>query len=389
MIRQEKITVIGLGYVGLPMACILASAGYQVTGVDIDHDVVARVQSGSINNPEPNLQELLSNVIDTGNLTASISVSPADIYIVAVPTPIDPSRQPDISCVNAAIDTITPHLKPDDLILIESTCPIGTTEAVARKVRLMCPQAYVAYCPERILPGNILWELVHNDRVIGGVDDASTSIASRFYRTFVLGEVLSSDARTAEAVKLIENTYRDVNIAYANELSMIADHLALDVNELIRLANRHPRVQILQPSPGVGGHCIAIDPWFLISSAPHLAKLATHAREVNLTKTDWVIEKVRKAIKESGANVIACLGLTYKADVSDIRESPAMAIVKKLEHEIDLLRYDPYHTEDENLYDILARAHIVVGLVPHREFLTIPSHYLAGKIVLDFAGVFK
>lgn len=386
---QKRICVTGLGHIGLPVACILATSGYAVLGVDIDDRVVIRVQSADFMDPEPNLQDLLIRAIQNGSLEASMNVAPADIHIIAVPTLLVPGNKPDISYVNAAIDAIKPHLRSHDLVLIESTCPIGTTEAIARKLQQACPGVHVAYCPERVLPGNIVHELIHNDRVVGGVDEASTAHAVTFYQSFVRGEVIATDVRTAEAVKLAENAYRDVNIAYANELSMIADHMELDINELIRLANRHPRVQILKPGPGVGGHCIAVDPWFLVAGAPDLAILTLKAREVNTKKTDWVIQKVRQAIRENGATVVACLGLAYKSNVSDTGTSPALAVVQALEREIEVLCVDPYIPNTVTLYDALARAEIVVALVAHRAFLNIPSHSLAGKIVLDFAGVFK
>lgn len=386
---QKKICVTGLGHIGIPTACVLATSGYSVLGVDIDDEVVRSVQSADLINPEPKLQGLLKRAICSGNLEISAYVAPADIHIITVPTPLSLSRQPDISYVNGAIDAISPHLRPHDLILIESTCPIGTTEVIAQKLQMSCPGVHVAYCPERVLPGNILHELIYNDRVVGGIDDRSTSLAVTFYQSFVRGEVLAANVRIAEAVKLAENSYRDINIAYANELSMIADRIDLDVNELIRLANKHPRVQILKPGVGVGGHCIAVDPWFLVSSAPDLAMLTSKAREININKTGWVIQKVREAIQKNGAHVVACLGLTYKPNVPDIRESPALAVVQALEGEVEVLCVDPYTPNTIALLDALARAEIVVGLVAHNEFLNISSNDLANKIVLDFAGVFK
>lgn len=386
---QKQICVTGLGNIGLPTACILATSGYAVLGVDIDSKVVARLQLAGLEFSEPNLQELLITVIQDSRLKVSINTAPADIHIIAVPTLLDLSKQPNISCVHAAINAIKPHLRSNDLILIESTCPIGTTDAIANELRVDCPGIHVAYCPERVLPGQILHELIYNDRVVGGVDEASMQHAAAFYRSFVCGQVLTTNSRTAEAVKLAENSYRDVNIAYANELSMIADRMDLNVNEVIRLANRHPRVQILNPGPGVGGYCITVNPWFLVSSAPDVAMLTSKAREVNTKKTDWVIQKVRTAIREKGAGVIACLGLTYKPNVADIRESPALTIVQALEKETKVLCVDPYVPNTEPLYDSLSRVEIVVSLVAHNEFLNIPSNYLCGKIILDFAGIFS
>lgn len=385
----KQVCIIGLGYIGLPTACILANSNYSVLGVDTDDKVIDRVQSATLINPEPNLQNLLIKGIQNGNIKISMNVAPADIHIITVPTPLDLGHHPDLSHVNAAVETIKPFLRPYDLVLIESTCPIGTTERIAKNLQSISLDIHVAYCPERVLPGNILHELIHNDRVIGGVDSASTSLAAEFYSSFILGEVLVTDAKTAEAVKLAENAYRDINIAYANELSMIADHTNLDVNELIRLANRHPRVQILQPGPGVGGHCIAVDPWFLVSSAPHVATLIPKAREVNTQKTNWVIEKIKNMVNKSKVTKVACLGLTYKPNVQDIRQSPALAIVQALEKEFNILRVDPYIQNTEVLYDALAQADMIVALVAHSEFLNIPANLLEGKILLDFAGVFK
>lgn len=386
---QKKVCVIGLGYIGLPTACVLATSCYDVLGVDIDNKVISRIQSADLIDPEPHLRNLLIKAIHTNNLKASSHIDLADIYIITVPTPLDKNNQANISYVNTAANTIGSYLRSNNLVLIESTCPIGTTETVAHKLRVFCPDIHVAYCPERVMPGNIIQELIYNDRVVGGIDAASTLHAVTFYQSFVKGNILATNVRTAEAVKLAENAYRDINIAYANELSMISDRLGLDVNELIGLANKHPRVQILNPGPGVGGHCIAVDPWFLASSAPDLANLITTARKVNIKKADWVIQKIKDAIKRNGANVIACLGLTYKPDTSDIRESPALIIVQALEKEARVIRVDPYVPNTEPLYEALSSSDIIVGLVAHKSFLDIPNSLLVGKTVLDFAGVFK
>ena len=385
---QKKVCVTGLGNIGLPTACALLAFGYDVLGVDIDRQVIDRLQSKPTNLLDPSLQNLLSEAVEKGTFKASLRPDSADIHIIVVPTFLNSQRQPDLSCVYNALNAIKSCLRPQDLVLIESTCPIGATEEIARELRMSHPETLVAYCPERVLPGNILHELIHNDRVVGGVDDLSTAHALSFYRSFVKGEVLATDARTAEAVKLAENSYRDINIAYANELSMIADQIKLDIDEVIQLANRHPRVQILKPGPGVGGYCIPLNPWFLSASAPELAQLTAKAREVNMRKTEWVIQKVKAAILEKQADTVACLGLTYKANVPDIRESPALAIVQALEKEIRVLRVDPYVSDTEPLQSALSAAQIVIGLVPHTEFVTIPSASLNGKTVLDFAGVF-
>lgn len=386
---EKQICVIGLGNIGLPTACVLATLGYYVLGVDIDAKVIDQVQSANLISSETNLQDLLKKAIESGNLKVSMKAIPADVYIIAVPTLITKNNQPDISCINAAVDAIIPYLRSNDLVLIESTCPIGTTKVIAKKLRNVCPLVHVSYCPERVLPGNLLYELIHNDRIVGGVDAVSTSHAETFYRSFINGDIITTDSVTAEAVKLAENSYRDVNIAYANELSMISDNIGVDVKELIFLANKHPRVQILEPGIGVGGYCIAVDPWFLISSAPDTAILTSKARKVNIRKTDWVIQKVRNAIKKNNAEKIACLGLTYKPNVSDVRESPALNIVKTLEKEIEVICVDPYVSNTNELYDAMNRADIIIGLVAHREFLNISHDYLKDKIVLDFAEVFK
>jgi UDP-N-acetyl-D-mannosaminuronic acid dehydrogenase len=386
---QKQVCVIGLGHIGLPTACILADSGFSVLGIDVDEKVIARVQAGLAFDQEPGLQNLLTKVLLDNRLVTSTKVSPADIYIIAVPTPLGPSKKADLSHVYSVVDALKTHLKANNLVLIESTCPIGTTELIAEKLRNSCPGISIAYCPERVLPGNILYEFLHNDRIVGGVDDTSTMKAVSFYKSFVRGEVMGTNARTAEGVKLAENTYRDINIAYANELSMIADRLNLDVNELIRLANKHPRVNILNPGIGVGGHCIAIDPWFLISSAPDITVLATKSREINTRKTGWVVEKIKATIIKNNVKKIACLGLTYKPNVSDIRESPALAIVEALEKEFEILRIDPHVPNTILLQEALELAEMFVGLVAHDVFLNIPLITFKSKIVLDFAGVFK
>lgn len=386
--KIKEISILGLGHIGLPLACILADYGFQVYGVDNDESVIRRVQSGHIELPECNLRNLLKKVITNGSLTVAAKVSTADVHLIAVPTPIDADRQPDLSFVKSAIESIKPRLRGQDLVIIASTCPIGTTDQIASDLRQIFPDISVAYCPERVLPGNILHEFIHNDRVVGGIDELATKRAVSFYQTFAEGAIQTTNAKTAEAVKLAENAYRDVNIAFANELSMLADQLELNVHELIHIANRHPRVNILEPGPGVGGHCIAIDPWFLAAAAPDAAQLISRAREVNLRKTDWVVEKIRGAIRKHHPRAIACLGLTYKPDVSDLRESPALSIVKSLEPEITVYSVDPYVPNTVSLAHAIEAADIIVGLVKHREFRNLLPERLRGKIILDFAGVF-
>jgi UDP-N-acetyl-D-mannosaminuronic acid dehydrogenase len=385
----KRVCVIGIGYIGLPTACILATSGYTVLGIDTDEEVINRVQFTRLSEPEPGLQKLLVTAIKSGNFKTANSIEPADIHIIAVPTPLDESNRADLSYINTVLKALKKHLRPNDLVIIESTCPIGATLTFAANVRKTCSGVQVAYCPERVLPGNIIHELIYNDRIVGGVDDTSTLRAASFYRSFIKGKVLTTDANTAEAVKLAENTFRDINIAYANELSMIADRIGLDVNEIISLANRHPRVKILKPGPGVGGHCLAIDPWFLVSAAPDLALITSKAREINLKKVDWVINKIKKAIKKHNIKVLACLGLSYKPNTSDIRESPALVVIQALKKDAEVLPVDPYVPNTEPLKSALLKADAVIGLVAHDVFRNIPKSLIAGKLILDFAGVFE
>lgn len=386
---QKKVCVIGLGHVGLPTACVLADSIYRVIGVDIDKAILSQIESGNVNTTEPNLEPLLRKVLQNGNLKSSTTPVLADIYIIAVPTLLNSENQPDISAVEAAITSIKSLLQPHNLILIESTCPIGTTDLIAQNLQRICRDIQIAYCPERILPGNILHELIHNDRVVGGVDEISTTNAAAFYQSFIYGNVEITDARTAEAVKLVENAYRDINIAYANQLSMMADYLGLDTNKLIQLANKHPRVQILKPGVGVGGHCIAIDPWFLVASAPHLSSLILQARKVNLEKTNWIIQKIREAIKQNNSKRLTFLGLTYKPNVHDIRNSPALTIMEILSNEIEVIPVDPYVPNTQEVFNAISRADIVVSLVAHDAFLDISPNIFKEKVFLDFAGILQ
>lgn len=386
---KKNVCVSGLGFIGLPTACVLANSGYSVLGVDINPAIISHINSLTFATFEPNLHSLLESAIHSGHLKASTNVESADIHIIAVPTPLTSDHQPDISYLHAAIDALIPHLRSQDIVLIESTSPIGTTEIITKKLQEHCPEIYVAYCPERVIPGNIIHEFIHNDRIVGGINEASTLKAVDFYKSFVRGEVIATDAKTAEAVKLAENTYRDINIAYANELSMIADYHGLDATNLINLANRHPRVQIHQPGPGVGGHCIPLSPRFLASSNPDHAKLIIKAREINNEKTEWVIEKIKRTLNENNAKIVACLGLTYKPNVPDFRGSPSLVIAESLTKDAEVLRVDPYFLDSMELEDAMKCADIIVGLVAHREFQNISAAHLKGKIVLDFAGVFK
>ncbi|MCE5317184.1 MAG: nucleotide sugar dehydrogenase [Parachlamydia sp.] len=386
--KKLSVTIIGLGHVGLPLAALLSNSGFQVLGVDIDERLIDRINSGRLTNYEPGLSALVQKGLDAGTLIISMKPGPADIHLIAVPTLLDFENQPDISKVKEAAESIKPLLRSEDLVLIESTCPIGTTQQMASVLRQACPHVSVCYCPERILPGNILHELTHNNRVVGGVDSQSTKRAIAFYEHVTKGRISGTDSRTAEAVKLAENAYRDINIAFANELSMMAEKLQIDVYEWIRLANRHPRVHILNPGAGVGGHCIAMDPWYLVAADPEKAVLTATARRINTSKTEWVIRKVRETALTKGVTQIACLGLTYKPDVSDTRESPALNIVRELEKEFHVLRVDPFVAESISLSHALVHADLLVGLVPHTTFRSIKTENLQNKIILDFAGIF-
>ena len=348
----KSISIIGLGYIGLSTAAVLASRMGNVIGVDVSREVVEAVDAGTVRTVEPGLAELLAEVTAKGQLRAVTQPEPADAFIIAVPTPIKEDHKPDISYVRAAALSLAPVLRRGNLIILESTSPVGTTEQVAQwlaeaRPDLAFPQqngeeadVQIAYCPERILPGKMLEELVSNDRIVGGMTVKAAAMATALYRVFVRGEILSTTVRTAEMCKLAENSFRDVNIAFANELSIICDKLGIDVQELIQLANRHPRVNILQPGCGVGGHCIPVDPWFIVDSAPEDARLIRMAREVNDHKPEWVVEKVREAIdaylqehpeKTITDVTVACWGLTYKPETNDMRNSPALNVVRLIQ----------------------------------------------------------
>ena len=351
----KSISIIGLGYIGLPTAAILANREIKVIGFDIDQKIVDTVNQGGIHIVEPGLAQAVHTAVHNGHLRATTQAEATDAFLIAVPTPfkegIHGSHEPDLSYIEAATQAIAPVLAAGNLVVLESTSPVGTTEKMAAwlvtaRPDLSFPQTaddhadiHIAYCPERVLPGQVLQELVHNDRIIGGMTAQCAQAAASLYQIFVEGECIITDARTAEMCKLTENSFRDVNIAFANELSVICDKLDMDVWELIRLANRHPRVNILQPGPGVGGHCIAVDPWFIVSKTPDEAKLIRTAREVNDSKPDWVVEKVKLAIadflqanpqKTAQEVTIACFGLTFKPDIDDLRGSPALEVVEKI-----------------------------------------------------------
>lgn len=396
---EKNICVIGLGYIGLPTASLLATKGYQVHGVDVEQNIVDTINKGDIHITEPDLDILVKSAVHSGRLKASLDVVEADIFIIAVPTPFKDNYQPDLSYVENAAKKITPHLKKGNLVILESTSPVGTTEEQVAKIFEQAgyhvgEDVFVAYCPERVLPGRILIELVENDRIVGGVNLASTEQAVEFYNTFVRGEVLATDSRTAEMAKVTENSFRDVNIAFANELSFICDEESINVWELIELANRHPRVNILQPGPGVGGHCIAVDPWFIVARNPEQAKLIRAAREVNDSKPGWVVNKVKASAKKFKKPVIACLGLAFKANIDDLRESPAVGIVQQLQKEsiATILVCEPNidsHDEFElvSLEVALSRADIVLLLVDHKPFCKLKAADLKEKIVIDTKGI--
>lgn len=339
MISCPKVTVMGLGYIGLPTAALVASKGIMVHGVDINLNIVETINQGKIHIVEPELEDLVRYVIEKGYLRADITPKEADVFLIAVPTPFKENYEPDISYVESAIKMIIPYIRENNLVIIESTSPVGTTEKMAEiifKEKLeLKDRLFIAYCPERVLPGNILYELEHNDRIIGGINEESSQKASDFYSLFVKGNIYKTNTKTAELCKLIENAYRDVNIAFANELSLICDRLGINVWELIELANKHPRVNILQPGVGVGGHCIAVDPWFIVSQFPEETRLIRVAREVNDYKPLWVIKKIEEKVEEfrkqnNREPIIGCLGLTYKPDIDDLRESPALKVVEML-----------------------------------------------------------
>jgi len=399
--QYRRICVIGLGYIGLPTASLLGTKGYKVVGVDVDQNVVDTINRGNAHINEPDLDILLKSAVQSGNLTASLVPEPADIFIMAVPTPFKDGHQPDLQYVQQATKSIVPFVQRGNLVILESTSPVGTTlDVVAEGLKAtnlrVGEDIYVAHCPERVLPGRILTELVENDRIVGGINDASTQMAADFYSEFVRGEVLQTDAPTAEMTKLVENTFRDVNIAFANELSLICDSLSINVWDVIALANRHPRVNILQPGPGVGGHCIAVDPWFIVARSPEAAKLTRIAREINDAKPDWVVDRVAAKARKYREPVIACLGISFKADVGDMRESPALYIARRLRDEKvgRVIVCEPNASavngfESASLQESIAQADIIVLLVDHRAFRKLRASDLKEKVVIDTRGCLR
>ena len=403
---NKKICVVGLGYIGLPTAALLATNGYDVAGIDLNHEVVNTINKGKIHIVEPDLDACVRSAVSLGKLRAYTKPQIADIYIICVPTPFHPGEgipQPNIDFVVSAAKSISMMLKEGDIVVLESTSPVGTTrriEEIFRNEGVATDKIHIAYCPERVLPGKIMTELVENDRVVGGLTPEATRKSSAFYKTFVRGKVLESDAATAEMCKLAENSYRDVNIAFANELSLICSKSGIDVWKLIELANHHPRVNILQPGTGVGGHCIAVDPWFIVASDPGNARIIRTAREVNIRKTEWVISKIKSIASEvtpkNGINTrIACLGLSFKPDIDDLRESPAMQIAMNLQElGFDIVAVEPNIQSHPSLglTDIdfaIESADVVAILVKHREFVHASRQGALKGLILDFCGVGK
>jgi UDP-N-acetyl-D-mannosaminuronic acid dehydrogenase len=410
----STVCVIGLGYIGLPTAALMASRGWSVLGVDTNPAIVEQVAAGKVHIAEPDLDGLVQKVVSVGRLRTNIEPVPADVFIITVPTPITEAKQPNCSYVEAAVRSIAPKLRAGNLVILESTCPVGTTATMSQLIGslrpdlcLPCSSAseadiQVAYCPERVLPGRILVELQENDRSIGGISERCTERAVEFYKTFVKGECIGTTAAVAELVKLSENAFRDLNIAFANELSVICDRIGIDIWEVIELANRHPRVKILQPGPGVGGHCIAVDPWFLVHSAPDLSPLVRTAREVNDGKADYIYGKARKLLEANRFERLACLGITFKANVDDLRESPSLEIAERLAERFGnrILVVEPNAAhlplalassgaKKVTLDDALASCGILLLLVDHDEFRKISREKLADKKTMDTRGIWR
>lgn len=393
----------GLGYIGLPTAAVVASKGIKVIGVDVNQEVVDTINKGEIHIVEPDLDIVVKKVVENGFLKATTHPEEADAFFIVVPTPFKQNKRADISYIISATNMVIPFLKEGDLFVIESTSPVMTTEKITELIFMERPELkdkiYIAYCPERVLPGNVLYELENNDRVIGGVNEISSEKASEFYKQFVKGTLHKTNARTAEMCKLTENSSRDAQIAFANELSMICDKADINVWELINLANKHPRVNILQPGCGVGGHCIAVDPWFIVSEFPEQAQMIKRVRETNDYKADWCANKVLEVsqnftIANNREPVVACMGLAFKPNIDDLRESPAKYITSRIISEVraDVLVVEPnvekHHSFNlTNYQKAYQEADIVVWLVNHKEFLQMPI--TENKLELDFCGVRK
>ncbi|MGG5751850.1 UDP-N-acetyl-D-mannosamine dehydrogenase [Zafaria sp. Z1313] len=410
MTEIKNVAVIGLGYIGLPTAAILATNGVDVVGVDVNPKTVEAVGRGEVPFVEPDLGGHVAKAVAEGRLRASLETPVADAYIVAVPTPFNADKTADLSYIEAAGTNIAPQLRGGELIILESTSPPGATQHLADHILALRPDLsldnlLVAHCPERVLPGRVMIELVTNDRIVGGITREAAEAARDLYQTFCQGEILLTDATTAEMAKLVENSFRDVNIAFANELSVISDKLGINVWELIELANHHPRVNILQPGPGVGGHCIAVDPWFIVSSAPEESKLIRQARETNDAKPEWVLDQVGKALDGADANsTVAVLGLAFKANIDDLRESPAISITQRLSerfatadfkvaephiHELPASLAGRGNVELAETHAAIAGADVVLLLVDHQQFKAIHADELAGKGVIDTRGMWR
>lgn len=391
-----KVCVIGLGYIGLPTASLIATEGYNVLGVDVDKNIINTINTGKIHIKEPDLDILVKSAVFSKKLKVSQKPNPADVFIIAVPTPLKDSYMPDLSYVESAIESIIPFLKKGNLVILESTSPVGTTEHILaghirKKGFRVGTDVYLAYCPERVLPGRILQELINNDRIIGGVNKLSAKKAADFYRKFVNGEIFLTDSKTAEMVKLCENAFRYVNIAFANELSIICEEVGINVWDVIRLANRHPRVNILNPGPGVGGHCVAVDPNFIVSSFPDKAKIIEKARCVNDYKTLWVVNKVIDCAQRFKSPVIGCLGLSYKPDIDDMRESPALKIAEMIKGKgYKVICSEPNVNKKEikklpilDTTKVIEESNILVLLVAHKEYRNIDFKALKNKIFIE------
>lgn len=412
------VAFVGLGYIGLPTAVVLANSGVNVTGIDVNATNVERINRGEVTIVEPSLQEELTQAIESGHFRATTDQVHADAYIIAVPTPFTETHDVDMKYIYSAVENIAPQLEGDELIVLESTSPPQTTAKMAERILELRPDLvadgaenpdnkpvlYFAHCPERILPGYAMKELRTNDRIMGGQTPEATKRATEIYSTFCEGELLATNDVTAEMSKLTENSFRDVNIAFANELSLICDKLGIDVWELIELANHHPRVNILQPGPGVGGHCIAVDPWFIVAADPEHSKLIHTARKVNDGKPAWVIQKVKEAVEKTTASKIAVLGLAFKPDIDDLRESPALNIAVDLAEELDsktIFAVEPNvselpkrlkgfdNVELKGYEAAIAEADVVVLLVDHKEFKTLDTSKLEGKELIDTKGLWK
>lgn len=417
--QPQTVVFVGLGYIGLPTAVTLANSGVRVKGVDVNTSVVERISRGEVTIVEPGLEQELKKAVESGQLSASTEMQHGDAFVIAVPTPFKDDHVGDTSYIEAAARNIAPLLQGDELVILESTSPPQTTRRLAEALTTARPDLtvdpeeaaagekkliHLAYCPERILPGKAMEELVSNDRIIGGMTPEAARRGKAVYATFCEGALLETDDVTAEMAKLTENSFRDVNIAFANELSLISDKLGIDVWELIELANHHPRVNILQPGPGVGGHCIAVDPWFIVSSDRENSNLIRTAREVNDGKPQWVIGKVKEAIATNSEPVVAALGLAFKANIDDLRESPALNITRELAEVLNdakVLAVEPNITEMPGelaelpnvelteYAEAIERADVVLVLVDHEEFKQVPATALAGKTVVDTKGLWR